>query len=377
MAFGPVSVEGGERRLNVLFTRARSRCEVFASFAAGDIDLDRGKGEGARVLKRFLQYAETGVLEEHISTSDDADSPFEDVVATVVESLGYKVDKQVGSAGFRIDLAVRHPDQPGRYMLAIECDGATYHSALWARERDRLRQEVLENMGWCFHRIWSTDWFHRRSDAVQKLTAALEAAAAIVDLHPPSDAGSASALASEHPAAIPPNNGLQIPAYRLADVATPTGVEPHQIAVSDMAKIANAIVEIEGPVHQDEVARRITVLFGKARTGSLISAASLRSLKFLRSSSRLMEQDGFWMTRDQYENPPVRDRSAVPISLQRANMVASIEIQAAIRLANRENGSLRDDEIAVAVTRLLGFKRTGPELKAAIAKAQLGKAGDV
>ena len=146
MGFGPVSAEGGERRLNVLSTRARSRCEIFCSFAAGDIDLDRARGEGARVLKQFLQYAETGLLEEQVSTSQDANSPFEEAVAYVMEGLGYKVDKQVGSAGFKIDLAVRHPRQPGRYMLAVECDGATYHRALWARERDRLRQEVLENM---------------------------------------------------------------------------------------------------------------------------------------------------------------------------------------------------------------------------------------
>ena len=92
----------------------------------------------------------------------------------VIEGLDYKVDKQVGSAGFKIDIAARHPDQPGRYMLAIECDGATYHSALWARERDRLRQEILKNMGWRFHRIWSTDWFYRRGEAIQKLKAALE-----------------------------------------------------------------------------------------------------------------------------------------------------------------------------------------------------------
>jgi very-short-patch-repair endonuclease len=373
MGFGPVSAEGGERRLNVLFTRARSRCEIFASFAAGDIDLDRAKGEGARVLKRFLQYAETGVLEEHVSTSDDADSPFEEVVATVVEGLGYKVDKQVGSAGFRIDLAVRHPDQPGRYVLAIECDGATYHSALWARERDRLRQEILENLGWRFHRIWSTDWFYRRGEVVQKLNAALEAAAAaVVALRPDSDAGSASGLASVHPAPIPPSHGPQIPAYRLAEVATPRGVEPHRIAVSDMANITNAIVEIEGPVHQDEVARRVTALFGKARTGSLISAASLRSLTRLKSSSKLIEQDGFWMTPDQHKIPPVRDRSAAPIALQRANMVAPIEIRAAIKLAIQENGSLGEDEMAIAVTGLLGFRRTGPELKAAIAKAVSG-----
>ena len=161
MAFGPVSAEGGGRRLNVLFTRARVRCEVFVSFGPGDINLERATGVGPRVLKRFLQYAETGVLQENLKTGADFDSPFEAAVAETIESLGYKVEPQVGSAGFKIDLAVRDPATPGHYMLAIECDGATYHSALWARERDRLRQQVLENLGWRFHRIWSTDWFYR------------------------------------------------------------------------------------------------------------------------------------------------------------------------------------------------------------------------
>jgi very-short-patch-repair endonuclease len=113
------------------------------------------------------------------------------LVASVIEGLGYKVDKQVGSAGFKIDLAVRYREKPGRYMLAIECDGATYHRALWARERDRLRQEVLENMGWRFHRIWSTDWFYRRGEAVKRLEDALEDAEAIV----PGSANSAPAQA--------------------------------------------------------------------------------------------------------------------------------------------------------------------------------------
>src|SRR3984957_706244 len=176
MAFGPVSADGGERRLNVLFTRARSRCEIFCSVAPGDIDLDRARGEGPRVLKRFLQYAATGILEEQVSTSDDFDSPFEEAVAGVIEGLGYRVDKQVGSAGFKIDLAVRHPNEPGRYMLPGDGDGGTYHRALWARERDRMRQQVLENMGWKFHRIWSTDWFYRRGNSLEKLKTALQAA---------------------------------------------------------------------------------------------------------------------------------------------------------------------------------------------------------
>ena len=101
--------------------------------------------------------------------------PFEAAVAEAIESFGYKADTQVGSAGFKIDLAVRDPSKSGRYMLAIECDGATYHAALWARERDRLRQQILEGLGWRFHRIWSTDWFYRRARELEKLKQVLDA----------------------------------------------------------------------------------------------------------------------------------------------------------------------------------------------------------
>jgi very-short-patch-repair endonuclease len=161
--------------LNVLFTRARVRCEVFGP---GDINLERATGEGPRVLKRFLQYAETGVLQENRKTDADFDSPFEAIVAEAIESLGYEAEPQVGSAGFKIDLAVRDPAHPSRYILAIECDGATYHSALWAREHDRLRQQVLENLGWRFYRIWSTDWFYRRGEQMEKLKQVLDTARA-------------------------------------------------------------------------------------------------------------------------------------------------------------------------------------------------------
>ncbi|HTV34158.1 MAG TPA: DUF4011 domain-containing protein [Methylocella sp.] len=178
MAFGPISAEDGERRLNVLFTRARLRCEVFVSFHPTDINLDRAQGEGPRLLKRFLQYAESGLLEAQRPSGADFDSAFEEAVAEAIENLGFKVEPQVGSAGFKIDLAVRDRVRLGRYLLAVECDGARYHSALWARERDRLRQQVLENLGWRFHRIWSTDWFYRRTEQIEKLRSVLAEAQA-------------------------------------------------------------------------------------------------------------------------------------------------------------------------------------------------------
>lgn len=182
MAFGPINGEGGGRRLNVLFSRARTRCEVFTSFDPADLDPSRSSRDGLRILKRFLDFAKTGIMDEKSITGLGADSPFEEDVASVIRSLGYEADPQVGSSGFRIDIGVRHPDRPSQYILAVECDGAAYHSALWARERDRLRQEILEGLGWTFHRIWSTDWFHRREREIQRLRATLKSAKEAKDL---------------------------------------------------------------------------------------------------------------------------------------------------------------------------------------------------
>lgn len=162
----------------------------------------------------------------------------------------------------------------------------------------------------------------------------------------------------------------RLPAYKLAEgLPVALNVEPHEVTVPVMARITRAIVEIEGPVHQDEIARRVTTLFGKSRTGSLISAAAIGGLQSLKTLSTLVEQDGFWMTPSQMDNPPVRDRGAAPQTLQRADMLCPLEIRAAAKIAERENGHLSEDEMAVAVTRLLGFKRTGPDLKIAILKA--------
>lgn len=176
MSFGPVSVEGGERRLNVLFTRARYRCEVFVSFDSGDIDLKRTTQRGPAVLKRFLNFAEGGKLDLPKAGTGEHDSPFEEAIAKVIKDFGYDFDAQVGAAQFRIDLAVIDPRQPGKYIIGIECDGATYHSARWARDRDRLREQVLRELGWNIHRIWSTDWFRRPDIEKKKLRLAIQEA---------------------------------------------------------------------------------------------------------------------------------------------------------------------------------------------------------
>lgn len=173
MGFGPVNRNGGERRLNVLFTRARRRCEVFTTLCSDDIDIGQNPSEGLQAFKMFLQFAERGYLELPTSTGKAPDSPFEEEVLSSLQRLGYTVETQVGCAGFFIDMAVLDKNAPGRYVIGIECDGATYHSARSARDRDRLRQAVLEGLGWRLYRIWSTAWFHDRGREIERLVAAI------------------------------------------------------------------------------------------------------------------------------------------------------------------------------------------------------------
>ena len=156
--FGPILGASGWRRLNVLFTRSRERVEVFTSMRASDIRLDERSGRGVKALRDYLDYAANGRLETGALTHRPPDSDFEIAVGRLLEAAGYEVEPQVGVAHYYIDLAVRHP-RSGNFMLGIECDGATYHSAKSARDRDRTREEALRALGWSLYRIWSTDWF--------------------------------------------------------------------------------------------------------------------------------------------------------------------------------------------------------------------------
>lgn len=379
MQFGPVNGEGGERRLNVLFSRARVRCEVFASFEPGDIDPTRTKREGPRVFKRFLDFAKSRLIAERSVTGQDADSPFEEDVSAVIRQLGYTPDPQVGTAGFRIDIGVRHPERPGEYLVAVECDGAAYHSALWARERDRLRQEILENLGWRFHRIWSTDWFYHREREIQRLSEALERARTYLGSGSIRGANSGSAGAppnsSEEPTEFLEIDHLALTAapYVRAELSANSAVEPHEAPISQLSSLVRKIVDIEGPLHVDELGRRISAAFGKARTGNRIVEATTRALRHaLDTHSALRQVGSFVMTVEQAEKPPVRDRSNETGSLLRASNLPPSEIRAAAAQIRSESGETSQDELVVAIARLLGFQRVGPELSQAIATALRG-----
>ncbi|MRV76107.1 DUF3320 domain-containing protein [Duganella sp. FT92W] len=382
MSFGPVNGEGGERRLNVLFTRARLRCEVFASFDPADIDPSRTSRDGVRILKHYLDYASGAALAGAYAGGGGPESPFEEDVANVVESLGYLPDAQVGASGFRIDLGVRHADRPGSYLLAVECDGATYHSALWARERDRLRQDVLEHLGWRFHRIWSTDWFYNRKAEIERLRRALdEAKAASEAAIAIKGANAASADSTPLELIVPSVSSIpvlpeiaakQMPPYKRCVVAMGP-YEPHEIPTNRLAGLVIRIVREEGPIHYEEAARRVASSFGKEKAGVRIVSATKAAFEMAQALEEDVLSDGdFWFTKVQLEAVPVRDRAEETGATVKAANISMLEIRAALAIARTDNAGGADAELIRSAARLLGFKRVGGDLQDRLAAGLAG-----
>ncbi len=177
MNFGKLNMPGGWRRLNVAITRARTEMRLFTSFDSGMIDLTRSSQQAVADLKHFVEYADRGprsIAEANRGSMGGADSPFEEAVTFELRRRGWTVVPQVGVSRFRIDLGIVHPDRPGDYLLGVECDGATYHSAATARDRDKVRAAILEDLGWRLLRVWSTDWWTDKQHAADRLHAAIE-----------------------------------------------------------------------------------------------------------------------------------------------------------------------------------------------------------
>jgi very-short-patch-repair endonuclease len=175
--FGALNRTGGERRLNVAVTRARVALRVYASFLPDELRAERSGARGVHDLKSFLDYAHRGfqsLAEQNDGSVGDYESPFEEAVAKAMMDRGWNVEPQIGVSGFRVDLGVIHPDRPGTYLAGVECDGATYHRSAVARDRDKTRQLVLENLGWNIARVWSTDWWYDPVSAIEKLQEELE-----------------------------------------------------------------------------------------------------------------------------------------------------------------------------------------------------------
>jgi very-short-patch-repair endonuclease len=379
--FGPVSRDGGERRLNVLASRAREKCVVFSSITAADIPADQAV-RGTRMLRNLLHFAETGKLGAGVPIGD-YESPFEAAVARTIREAGYQVHPQVGVSSFRIDLGVIHPAKPGEFLLGVECDGATYHRARSARDRDRLRQEVLEGLGWRLHRIWSTDWFRNPVREAERLLSTIRDAERKVRQPRASDPDETprhTALTpqdSKTNASQGAEDSEDIIEYEECSLTVPAGRNLLDLSVAEIAKLAMVVVDSEGPIHTEEVARRIREAFGLQKTGNRISNHVGEALLSEARRGGIKSEGDFW-TIPGREVQFVRSRRSAALQLRRASMIAPAEYHLAMLRIIVEAVAISTDELGVETARRFGFDRTGPEIRQEIhlqisTLAELGK----
>lgn len=330
MNFGPLSREGGERRLNVAVTRARYNLKLVSSIMPTDIDVERISGQGPKLLRSYIDFAVNGVNSIYGEISEEQgiwfDSPFEESVYNYLAANDYDVATQVGCSGYRIDMAIRHPKYPGRFALGIECDGAMYHSARTARERDRLRQTILEEMGWQIYRIWSTNWIKDRNTEGARLLNAVK-----------------SAISSYREFAPKPEN----PTAKMTDfleISTQTeyesmreGVSQKHVALrssyykqqakdvpsSDIAKVMRKVLDNNHGLNRAELFKETALYgYGWERQGSTIKEKFQSVYKKLVTQGIVEEyEDGKIILKNPEQNIVIKYISKNNISEQRRNRV--------------------------------------------------------
>ena len=406
MNFGPLNKQGGERRLNVAITRARHELRVFCSFRPEQMDLTRTQAVGVRDLKHFLEYAERGAraLGEAVAGSVGGfESPFEQAVAVALRERGWQVHPQIGVSAFRVDRGIVDPDAPGRYLAGVECDGATYHRSASARDRDKLREQILRDLGWEIVRIWSTDWWidmpgtldkvHRQLSTLveTRRASAQEQPAAALAVAP------ASVRFKEEPSTgLPPVSGLeQQLTPGLSEIATTAEEEcerpvtyarnaagsetvgeglvwfvetdlqatghvgdPEQFFESNydsrLLAMMEYVIAVEGPVRDEVLARRIARAHGWLRTGARIHerVAGLASRHFQRQTEDV--GDFYW---------PKKDTPAQIVSFRRpvpgqARVVDEIPFVELCALAAEVRATVDDrDQGLQAMARAIGLAK--------------------
>jgi very-short-patch-repair endonuclease len=398
MNFGPINREGGWRRLNVAITRARRRVEIVCSFGAEQL-LPGAGTRGVDELRRYLEFAGRGPVALAADGSGgpgagagEPESPFEEAVLRTLRSWGHEVVPQVGTAGYRVDMAVRHPERPGRFLLGIECDGAMYHSSRVARDRDRLREQVLAGLGWTLHRVWGPSWYRDRAGEERRLREAIDRALLHAGPGGPADAPATPAPAAPvvvdyeelvtdaPPAWAEPYVAAVLPAPRAADPAEPAaGAEIRALALQTVAE--------EAPIVEDLLARRVIGAWGAVlsekrraliratldnlvRTGTLVRHGNAFCLPNQRVDLVRVPQDGDERTqRDVRQVPDVELAEAVARLVGEARVVTEEEAQqrAARLFGWRRNGTA----ITAALTRVVEqladegvVERSGSELRA-------------
>ena len=369
MNFGPLGKQGGERRLNVAVTRAKTNIKLVGSIEPTDIDLDRAKSDGARLLRSYIEFAMKGSStlpasqEETIENRDD----FCDCIYDFLVSKGFKVSRNIGCSDYKIDLAVEHPKENGTFIVGIECDGENYSSARTAREREHLRPQILKNMGWNMYRIWSTAWIKNTKEEQERLLNFINDCLRqnpqqmTLELNDTYDVP-VEAVAEERTQSVARSNTTNPYGFGYY-VEASWWDAPQNYSSSDeqrAADVINYILGIEQPIHIDLLYQRVAGLFGREKATSFVREQVDYVLnRTMRSSVRI--KDGF-VSRTDMPEIKVRVSKIITDEARKVEHISIPEIEKAmITIADYALG-INGTDLKVETARIFGFERMGPKV---------------
>ncbi len=369
MNFGPLSRDGGYRRLNVAITRAKHNVKLVGSIVPTDIDLDKITSEGVKMLRSYIEFAQEGVaaLERELSFNYnlDFDSPFEEAVYDFLQTKGYNVVTQVGCSGFRIDMAVKHPTKSGHFAIGIECDGATYHSSRTARERDRLRQSVLEDMGWTIYRIWSTDWIKNQQIEKEKLINAIEKALGhcvkendIINTPEDIDIIQPIEIEEHIESSVVDSIGYGFEIYNRYDTTVLfNSVNPGE-GRFQITHIALDIISLEQPIHFEELCRRIAPIYGRQKVTSVVRNEVENLFRYYLKNSIIRDNADFVRLKD-FADIKVRIPNSNDDYLRPIIYICEEELSLAMKTIVQHSFGITPENLFIETAREFGYKRTG------------------
>lgn len=374
MNFGPINRSGGYRRLNVVITRAKYNVKLVSSIKNSDFPTIINNNQGVNLLQAYLDYAQNRIirLQNEIRYSKDIyhESPFEESVYKFLTDNGYKVATQVGCSGYRIDLAVEHPEIIGSFVLAIECDGASYHSARTARERDRLRQEKLEDIGWKFYRIWSTDWIKDPGREKQKLLKAIKDSIITFqqtktvmenrnDLYENSESGQV-----ENYYEIPINNHINTDNPFNFEYYQNTDIETYYEKLdgdnwSKYLRTIDQIIKNEYPIHKDYLFYKLLIFFNSDRLNNSIKKKVASHIQYYLEKEIELVDNFYWLKDKKIVKVRIPQKNDTPRKIE---YISINELAEAMKVIIKQSFSIKKEDLIQATSKTFGFQRMGPAI---------------
>jgi hypothetical protein len=359
--FGPLNKSGGERRLNVLITRAKNSMVVYSNFKYDELKILDTSSEGLRTLQKFLEYADSQTNEKKKVSDTKELHPFETYLKESIEKLGYDVVCKVGTAGFFVDIAVLDKKDKNKYILGIETDGMGYYSIKSIRDRERLKSSVLESLGWKIHKIWCTDFLRDPELELQRLREKLEVKNITEKVKQKESKNTDNVI----PISIQretlknsakPNQVYPLYQFCSSKLGIPLTEDLHNIDVKVICEAIKKVILVENPIHKLELYKRITDSVGVSKAGSRITAQIDLAIKFGNNTQLFFYENPF-LFQDSKKEVQVRDRSNLPATNKKIDYISNEEIILAIIEILKIAESIQVDDLKSETLKILGFQK--------------------